>query len=191
MSKSLGNFFTLRDLLGRGHTGRQIRYLLLSAHYRETFNFTFEGLEAARASLLRLDQCLTKLREVAGGLEAAPAPGLVSQFEAMMDEDLNVSGAWGAVFEWVRQTNRRLDQNGVPAGEAAGALAAWERLDTVLGVGARVEAEVPAEVTALFEARQAARKAKEFARADTLRGQLKALGWAVEDTPKGARLKRG
>src|SRR5512136_940314 len=66
MSKSLGNFFTLRDLLAKGYAGREIRYLLLTAHYRETFNFTLEGLQGARAALTRIDECLTKLRELAG-----------------------------------------------------------------------------------------------------------------------------
>ena len=70
MSKSLGNFFTLRDLLAKGFTGREIRYLLLTAHYRETFNFTLEGLQAARAALTRIDECLTKLRELAGNAKA-------------------------------------------------------------------------------------------------------------------------
>jgi cysteinyl-tRNA synthetase len=190
MSKSLGNFFTLRDLLAKGFTGREIRYLLLAAHYRETFNFTLEGLQGARAALLRLDQCLTKLRELAGNLKVPALPALVNQFAGALDDDLNISGAWGAVFDWVRQTNRRLDENTLDAPEAAAALAAWEGLDTVLGVGAPKEVEAPAQVIALLDARQAARKARDFKRADALRDQLKATGWIIEDTPKGARLKR-
>jgi cysteinyl-tRNA synthetase len=190
MSKSLGNFFTLRDLLAKGFTGREIRYLLLGAHYRETFNFTLENLQGARAALLRLDQCLTKLRELAGDLKLPAAPALVDQFAAALDDDLNISGGWGAVFDWVRQTNRRLDETTLDAPEAGAALAAWETLDTVLGVGAPRELEAPAEVIALLDARQAARKARDFKRADALRDELKAKGWIIEDTPKGARLKR-
>jgi len=190
MSKSLGNFFTLRDLLAKGFTGREIRYLLLTAHYRETFNFTLEGLQGARAALLRLDQCLTKLRELAGNLKAPPSPAVLDPFAAALDEDLNISGAWGAVFDWVRQTNRRLDENTLDRAEAAAALAAWERLDTVLGVGAPKEVEAPAEVLALLEARQAARQARDFKGADALRDALKTKGWLIEDTPKGARLKK-
>jgi len=190
MSKSLGNFFTLRDLLAKGFTGREIRYLLLTAHYRETFNFTFEGLQGARAALLRLDQCLTKLRELAGNLKVQALSALVDQFAGALDDDLNISGAWGAVFDWVRQTNRRVDEHTLDAPEAAAALAAWERLDTVLGVGAPKEVEAPAQVMALLDARQAARKARDFKRADALRDGLKAKGWLIEDTPKGARLKR-
>jgi cysteinyl-tRNA synthetase len=190
MSKSLGNFFTLRDLLAKGFTGREIRYLLLTAHYRETFNFTLEGLQGARVSLTRIDDCLTKLHELAGNVKPAGDLPLLSEFSAALDDDLNISGAWGAIFEWVRDTNRKLAENAMDPAAAATALATWEKLDSVLGVGALKEVEVPAEIAALVEARQAARKAKDFKRADTLRDELKAKGWVVEDTPKGARAKR-
>ena len=190
MSKSLGNFFTLRDLLDKGFTGREIRYLLLTAHYRETFNFTLDGLQGARASLSRIDECLGKLRELAAG-STAPAEGkLIQQFTETLDEDLNISGAWGAVFEWVRETNRRIAENSLKPADAAAALAAWDKIDTVLGVGARAEAEVPADMLALAEARSAAKKAKDFKRADAIREELKAKGWAIEDTPKGPKLKK-
>jgi len=190
MSKSLGNFFTLRDLLAKGFTGREIRYLLLTAHYRETFNFTLEGLQGARASLTRIDECLTKLREQAGQAKANGDSPLLAEFSAALDDDLNISGAWGAIFEWVRDTNRKLAEKAMDPAAAATALATWGKLDSVLGVGAPQEVEVPAEITALVEARQAARKAKDFKRADALRDELKAKGWGIEDTPKGARAKR-
>ena len=190
MSKSLGNFFTLRDLLAKGFTGREIRCLLLSAHYRETFNFTLEGIQAARASLTRIDDCLTKLRELAGNASAAADLPLLGEFSGALDDDLNISGAWGAIFEWVRDTNRRLAENAIDAAAAATALATWDKLDSVLGVGAPKEVDVPAEIVALVEARQAARKARDFKRADAVRDELKAKGWVIEDTPKGARVKR-
>jgi cysteinyl-tRNA synthetase len=190
MSKSLGNFFTLRDLLGKGCTGREIRYLLLTAHYRETFNFTLDGLTGARSALQRIDECVSRLREVAGTAQPDGRATLAGQFEAAMDEDLNISGAWGKVFEWVREMNRALAQNSLTAAQAAAALADWARVEAVLGVGAAAEAEVPAEITALLEARIAARKARDFKRADAMRDELKAKGWIIEDTPKGARVKR-
>jgi cysteinyl-tRNA synthetase len=190
MSKSLGNFFTLRDLLAKGFTGREIRYLLLTAHYRETFNFTLEGLQGARASLTRIVECLTKLRELAGNLKAADDAPLLAEFSAALDDDLNISGAWGAIFEWVRDTNRKLAENAMEPTAAAVALATWEKLDSVLGVGAPKEVEVPTEIAARVEARQAARKARDFKRADAIRDELQAKGWVVEDTPKGARAKR-
>ena len=190
MSKSLGNFFTLRDLLAKGFTGREVRYLLLSAHYRETFNFTLEGLHGARTALARLDECLARLREVAGATRAAPDAQLLAPFSAALEDDLNVSGAWAAVFEWVRETNRRLAENSLTPAAAAAALAAWEKVDSVLGIGAVPDAAAPAEIVALLDARQAARQAKDFRRADALREELKAKGWAIEDTPKGPRLKK-
>jgi cysteinyl-tRNA synthetase len=190
MSKSLGNFFTLRDLLGKGFAGREIRYLLLTAHYRETFNFTLENLQGARAALMRIDECLLKLREIAGTTAAADHSPLLNQFAEAVDDDLNVAAAWGAIFDWVRDTNRRLAENSLDAPAAATALATWDKLDSVLGVGAPAEAEAPPEIMALLEARQAARKAKDFKKSDAIRDELKSKGWVIEDTPKGARLKK-
>jgi cysteinyl-tRNA synthetase len=147
-------------------------------------------LQGARASLTRIDECLTKLRELAGNTKAADDSPLLREFTAALDDDLNISGAWGAIFEWVRDTNRKLAENAMDPTAAAAALATWDKVDLVLGVGAPKEVEVPAEITALVEARQAARKAKDFKHADALRDELKAKGWVIEDTPKGARAKR-
>ncbi|HMP81768.1 MAG TPA: cysteine--tRNA ligase [Verrucomicrobiota bacterium] len=211
MSKSLGNFFTLRDLLAKGSSGREIRYLLLTAHYRETFNFTLDGLQGARTALARIDECVGKLRELGGvqsrmrdcsgdtlkrelqraGSETGAPADLATNFTAALDDDLNISGAWGVVFEWVRETNRRLAENSLSVAEAASALAAWERIDSVLGIGAKVQSEeAPAEIVALLEERQAARKAKDFKRSDAIRDELKAKGWVIEDSPKGPKLKK-
>jgi cysteinyl-tRNA synthetase len=190
MSKSLGNFFTLRDLLAKGFTGREVRYLLLQAHYRVTFNFTLDGLQSARAALLRIDECLGKLRDLAGSTQASPDSALLDRFAAALDNDLNISEAWGVIFDWVRDTNRALAENSLAPAAAAAALATWEKMDTVLGVGHLAELSIPAEITALLEARQAARKARDFQRADAIRAELHAKGWTIEDTPKGAKLKR-
>jgi cysteinyl-tRNA synthetase len=190
MAKSLGNFFTLRDLTAKGFTGREVRFLLLKAHYRETFNFTIEGLEEARSALARLDDCLTKLKEIAGGGTASADASLLEAFTQVMDEDLNVSAGWAAVFEWVREMNRLMAAGGLSPAQAAAALGAWERIDTVFGVGRKADAEAPPEIRALLEQREVARKARDFKRADALRGELKAQGWVIEDTPKGPRLKR-
>jgi cysteinyl-tRNA synthetase len=189
MAKSLGNFFTLRDLLGKGFSGREVRFLLLQAHYRETFNFTLEGLEAARAALARLDDCLLRLKELAGPAAAAD-PTLVDAFTKVMDEDLNVSAGWAVVFDWVREMNRLMTSRQLAPAHAAVALATWERIDSVLGVGRKAEAEAPPDILAQLEERQAARKAKDFKRADAIREALKAKGWLIEDTPSGARLKK-
>lgn len=190
MSKSLGNFFTLRDLTARGFQGREIRQLLISSHYRETFNFTLEGLAGARTALSRMDECLDKLRLIAGNETAGPDPSFIAAFTEAMDDDLNVAKAWAVVFEWVRETNRQLASGSVTPIQAAAALAAWGRLDAVLGLGSRPTDDAPAELVALAQERVAAKKSRDFSRADAIRQQVKTMGWQIEDTPTGPKLKR-
>jgi cysteinyl-tRNA synthetase len=190
MSKSLGNYFTVRDLLAQGFAGREIRHLLLTAHYRESFNFTLDGLRSARMALGRLDECLGKLREAAAGAGAPPDANLLEQFTAALDEDFNVSAAWGAIFEWVRNMNRLAASGELRPEQAAAGLAAWQKIVLVLGLETGETAGAPPELLALLEQRNAARKAKDFKRADALREQLQRAGWAIEDRPKGALLKR-
>jgi cysteinyl-tRNA synthetase len=197
MSKSLGNYFTLRDLQAKGFTGREIRYLLLTAHYRETFNFTLEGLAGAKTALARIDECVAKLRERAAdmlSLEKNPGQNsvvsLLPAFTAALDEDLNISGAWGAVFEWIREVNRRLAEHSLSPTAAETALTEWNKVDSVLGIGVKSETEIPAEILALAEARVAAKKTKDFKRSDAIRDELKSKGWVIEDSPKGFKLKK-
>ena len=191
MSKSLGNYFTLRDLTRKGFTGREIRFLLLSAHYRGSFNFTLGGLDAARAALARLDECLIKLRELTAGASSPPDENILSGFTEALDEDFNISKAWGLIFEWVGETNRALVDGSVTAGRAASLLAAWQRLNSVLGLGSRdAGLDVPEHILELLRQREAARKARDFQRADAIRNELKSQGWLIEDTPKGARLRK-
>jgi cysteinyl-tRNA synthetase len=200
MSKSLGNFFTLGDLLAKGFSGREIRYLLLTAHYRESFNFTIEGLQGARTALARLDEALAKLREIAGPISSPADLALVNKVAMALDDDLNISRAWGDVFEWIRETNRLLAAGALTPGQASSRLAAWDKVNAVLGIqpakatattgdGADSNA-IPAEITSLLDQRQEARKSKDFKRSDAIRDELKAKGWVIEDTPKGPRLKR-
>jgi len=190
MSKSLGNFFTLRDLLAKGFTGREVRYLLLSAHYRGTFNFTLDGLTGARTALARIDECVGKLRAFGPAAATAPQSEVVTRFTTALDDDLNISAAWAAIFDWVTETNKRLADGSFTVAAAATTLAIWEQINSVLGIGAATETEAPAEIVALLEARQAARKAKDFKRSDEIRDELKAKGWVVEDSPKGPKLKK-
>jgi cysteinyl-tRNA synthetase len=190
MSKSLGNYFTLRDLQAKGYTGREVRYLLLAAHYRGTFNFTLDGLAAAKVALARIDECIIKLRELAGTTSAPPDTEFVEAFKNILNDDLNISGAWGVVFDWVLKINRALADNSLTVPAAAAALAAWDAINTVLGIGLTAETEAPAELQALLVERQAARKNKDFKRSDVIRDELKARGWIIEDSPKGQRLKK-
>jgi cysteinyl-tRNA synthetase len=121
---------------------------------------------------------------------ASAEDGLAGRFSAAMDEDFNISGAWGAVFDWVRDNNRLLGSSEATPARAAAALAAWDKIDSLLAIGRADEAAAPAGLQALLEERQAARKARDFKRGDAIRDELKARGWVIEDTPKGARLKK-
>ena len=107
MSKSLGNYFTLRDLLAKGFTGREVRCLLLTAHYRETFNFTLDGLAGAKIALARIDECVGKLREAAANCKEAQEPEkeTIEQFTEALNDDLNISRSWAVVFDWIRKKN--------------------------------------------------------------------------------------
>lgn len=189
MSKSLGNFFTLRDLQAKGWKGREIRYALIAAHYREQLNFTFDGLQAARSALQRIDEFLLKLQEVAASSTAATSPpSFVASFESALDDDLNIAGALGVLFELIRDINKRITT--LPPTEARSILDAWKRVDEVLGFGIPARSEIPVEVQQLLEDRQAARKAKDFKRSDQIRAQLTQLGWVLKDTPQGPRVER-
>ncbi len=198
MAKSLGNFYTVRDLLDQGFQGREIRYLLLSAHYRETFNFTLEGLEAARQALSRIDECLEKLRELAtqssSEENAAPSlaasPSFVDAFTAAMDNDLNVAAGWAVVFDWVRETNRAIASLELSPMAAKARLHSWDQINSVLGLSAKLSDQAPPEVLALVEARTVAKRSRDFTRADAIRAELNHLGWLIEDTAKGPKVKR-
>jgi cysteinyl-tRNA synthetase len=193
MSKSLGNFYTLRDLLAKSFTGREVRQLLLSAHYREQFNFTLENLQGARRALARLDDCALRLTEVAAGASAEPERTMLDKFTDALDKDLNIAEAWGTLFGWITELNTLLSANRLAPEQAAAALSTLRRLDAVLGLGlggAAEADEVPAAIAGLLAERQTARQSKNFKRADAIREELKAKGWVIEDTPKGARLKR-
>ena len=119
-----------------------------------------------------------------------PEESIIRNFSEALENDLNISAAWGEVFKWVTATNKRIAENSLGTDEAAAALVAWDKIDSVLGIGAPAETEAPAEIVALLEARQAARKAKDFKRSDALRDELKTNGWTIEDTPKGPKLKK-
>lgn len=194
MSKSLGNFFTLEDLLNEGYAGREVRYVLLATHYRQTLNFTREGLKAARAALQRLDEFLARLTERAAGAPPAALPAWARRgrdaFRTALEDDLNISEALAGLFDLLREGNRALDSGELTAGEAAATLELMKDMDRVLGLGPPPEPRPDAEVLALVAARQAAREAKHWAESDRLREEIARRGWLVQDTPKGPQLRR-
>ena len=193
MSKSLGNFFTLRDLLEKGYTGREIRYVLIAGHYRQPLNFTFDALSAARSALARIDE-FTRLLEdkAAGAAVRGEAPEWVAEmldaFRAAVADDLNMAEALAAVHRLVGRGNKEAAEGALAPAAAAQALAALGRMDAVLNVLARPQAPVPAEVAALAEERAAARKSRDWAASDRLRNAIADLGWAVKDTPEDQKL---
>jgi cysteinyl-tRNA synthetase len=189
MSKSLGNFYTLRDLLAKGFTGREVRFALLTVNYRLPLNFTLPGLESARSALHRIDEWVERVTSHAAGaaLEPTTLTSLIEQFFAALDEDLNISGALGYLFDLIRESNSALDRGELEPGQAAQLLAEWRRIDSVLGFE-REAAAVPAEVQALVEQRLQVRTAKEWKKSDELRDAILALGWVVKDTKDGPKL---
>jgi len=188
MSKSLGNFYTLRDLLDKGWTGREIRFALLTVNYRLPLNFTIAGLEGSRAALARIDEWATRLSEKASGTpEPTTLETHAEKFFAALDDDLNISGAMGHLFDLVRESNRALDDGSLTTGQAAALAQSWTKMNGVLGFP-REAAAISAEVAALVEQRQQARAAKDWTQSDELRDAIAALGWTVKDTKDGPKL---
>jgi len=188
MAKSAGNFYTLRDLLDKGWSGRELRYVLLTVNYRLPLNFTFEGLAAARSALLRIDEWVARLRDrAAGASPAGEQPSGLDTFFACLDDDLNISGAMGALFDLIRESNAALDRGELSPGHAAALLAGWQRVDAVLAIE-REAVSIPADVQELVEQRQAARAARDWAGSDRLRDAIAAAGWVVKDTKDGPKL---
>lgn len=196
MSKSLGNFYTLRDLLAKGYTGEEVRYLLLSTHYRTQLNFTFEGLEAARQTLTRFSDFVHRLRTVQSNGEVS-LDSIIDQcrksFKGALGDDLNISVALASLFEMIKQINALIDEEKVSKSEAEKVFAFLEELNTVLGVLPlqEKEVEIPPEIQEAFEKRQAARASKDWAEADKQRDFIQSQGFIIEDSPSGSRVKKG
>ena len=196
MSKSLGNFFTVRDI-AKEFDLEAVRMFMLSVHYRNPVNFSRELIQQAEAALTRLRTARERLEEAqrvqATAEDAAftaSHDGSRARFEAAMDDDLNTADAIGALFDLVRACNTFVTE---PRGGAAidAAKALFDQLTGVLGLLQRKQEEaMPEEALRLLDERQQARKAKDFARADAIRDQLKEMGYAVEDTAQGPKLKK-
>jgi cysteinyl-tRNA synthetase len=193
MAKRMGNFYTLRDLLSKGYDVIAIRYLLLSTHYRQQFNFTFEGLESAKGAVDRLRNFVRRLHEAEGkgsdGKVAAQNAKVQACFGGAMDDDLNVAVALSSLFDYVREINNLLDTGLVSKAEASEAGGLMMQFDSVLGVIGKVEAEeaLSADIDELVQKREEARKSKNWKEADAIRTQLKAMGIVLEDTAQGVR----
>jgi len=191
MAKSLGNFYTVPDVLEKGYTGRELRYALMRVHYRTQLNFTWDGMKEARESLGRIDDWLERLREYAGDkIDSGKIDmKLGHEFEDALDDDLNISAALGFLFETIRDTNRAMDENKLDAKTAAAWLNWWSRINETLDFESG-GAELPDEVKQLADERAQARLAKDFRKSDELRDKLIALGWEARDTKDGQKITR-
>jgi cysteinyl-tRNA synthetase len=198
MSKSAGNFFTLRDLLNQGYTPEVVRYVLASVPYRKKLNFTFEGLKAAATSIERLRNYKLRLETARFGdgtnAKLAERTHAAQQaFKESLDDDLNTAEALGAVFEFVRDTNTAMDAGDFLAGNASGALEFLAKFDSVFDVlkpSAKTGELSDAEIETLVTERNTAKKARSFARADEIRKELASKGVILEDTKEGVRWKK-
>jgi cysteinyl-tRNA synthetase len=196
MSKSKGNFFTFRDLREQGYSPLAIRYLLLSVPTRKQLNFTFEGLQGAESTVERLRnfRSLVADAKVAEGSDqnvAAAVTKALQDFEAAMDDDFNTAAALAAIHDLVRDVNTVMANDGLLSKDRDAVLDAIAKFDSVLGIfGPSEVASLDAEIEALVEERQEARRNRDFARSDEIRDELASRGIILEDTKDGVRWKR-
>ena len=201
MSKSLGNYYTFRDLVDKGYSAKAVRYTYLSVPYHKQFNFTFETLDGAENTLERLNDFRARLLEakllsvppaLAGGLSASEAAqNALREFEAAMDDNLNTSVALAVLHNLVREINSALAGDTLREEDRKAVLQTIERIDSVLQIFGEEKAEMlDAEIEALIEERQEARQNRNFARSDEIRDLLAEKGIVLEDTKDGVRWKR-
>lgn len=194
MSKSLGNFYTLRDLIAKGYEGRHIRYLLLQTHYRTQLNFTFRALEAARSSLQRIDDFIARLKTLTIDLEEESTTEILRTAEEVfydhLADDLNISAALAAVFEFIRQVNTLCDEKKVSLREAKKIFIFLQKIDSVLGCIFVEEECIPEDLQEALRLRQHARREKNWKLADSYRDKIQTRGYCIEDSPQGPRLKK-
>lgn len=197
MSKSLGNFFTLRDLLKKGYTGLQIRYMLLQTHYKTQLNFTMAGLESVKMSLQRMQDFIYRLQEIEDEQDYGLIENLINEahrkFSESLADDLNISPSLAAIFDLIREVNTLCDQKKIGKQEAEKILSLMKQFNQVLGVldFKNSAADIPNELQEALEKRLLARKEKNWVLADQLRDYILEQGYLIEDVVGGkARLKK-
>lgn len=201
MSKSLGNFYSLRDLMEKGYSGRQIRYMLLQTHYKTQVNFTFTGLDAVNQTLRRLDDFIDRLKQIENQKIEKNKDSSIKKilneaklkFMSSLAEDLNISSALASLFDLVREVNGLCDKGEISSLEAIEVIDLLKEFDKVLGVLSfeSKEETIPTALQEALEKRIQARKDKDFILSDKLRDQIIAGGYIIEDTAHGPKLKKG
>ncbi len=198
MAKSAGNFHTLADVTAKGYSPLALRMLFLQSHYRSKLNFTWQSLDAAAASLKRIQEFYARLAEPLK--PATDDPETVTKllaeakerFGAAMDDDLNTADALAAVFDLVRDANALIDAGKLDENDLGAVLGVFRDFNGVLGVleYEPVETEAPEKVRKLVAEREQARESGDFEAADRLRARVEKAGFTLEDTPNGARLRK-
>lgn len=194
MSKSLGNFYTLRDLLQKGYNGKTVRFMLLATHYRTQLNFTMQGLDAAKSSLARINDFIIRLETYQGQKSWEGLNDYLQQthsaFRKALCLDLNVAESLAVLFEMIRFINAKIDEASISSDDAKRVLGLLQEMDQVLGVATFTLDSIPTEIQQLADERQSARKNKDFKRSDEIRQELLQKGYVLEDTSSGVRIKR-
>lgn len=193
MSKSLGNFLTLHEALER-YEPAVLRFYLLSNHYRVPLEFTDTSLIAAQAGVQRIREVLVKLDALAGKSGDGMLGNLPEQarheIEEAMDDDCNTPRAFAAMFDFIRTLNGMLTEHELSEADAVAARGVFDMLARVFGIVPSATQDIPVDIQAMVDKRQAARDAKDWAASDALRDELAALNWTVDDTPYGPLVKR-
>ncbi len=195
MSKSLGNFFTLRELIDKGYSGRDIRWVLLSAHYRKNLNFTLDACKQANKSLNKFSDFFDRLRSIKNNKNYQDLSSIIetvkNDFAIAIGDDLNISEALASVYTFQHQINKLIENHLLSSNDVEKTLDVFKLFDTILNVFDIKEKkqEIPKEVLDALEKRQQARDNKDYASSDEIRDSLAKDGWIVEDSPQGQRLK--
>ncbi len=194
MSKRYNNFYTLRDILAKGYSAKAVRYLLMNAHYRSPLNFTFDGLKDAEITVNRLVEFMDKLEEIKNEGYNKNVKDLIAavkkRFNESLDDDLNMPGAMSAVHEFVSEVNKLIGSGEFGRENAEEVKNAMLEFDEVLGILEHEKAEVPDEVKKLVAERENARKEKDFKKSDEIREKLRGMGWEIQDTPEGTKIRK-
>lgn len=194
MSKSKGNFFIIKDLLEKGHSPKALRYMLLSSHYRQQLNFTFESFDSAENIIKRFKEFLMKLKAVKSKEDNKHIDAIINnakdQFEISMDDDLNMSGGLAAIFEFMTEINKLMSESLLSRNDALKCFNLMMEFDKVLGLFEFKEEKIPKEILDLVKQRDKARIDKDWAASDKLRDEIKKKGYVVEDTKEGSVVKK-
>ena len=194
MSKSLGNFFTIRDILNKGYKPEALRYVLISSHYRQKLNFTLNRLDDAQKAINKLRELNRRLDNVNSESESDSSKIeeinnlVIKQFRLSLEDDLNISEALGALYKWVNKVFVLLDSNNINKIESKACIEVLSRIDLVLGV-VNSKSDLSPEMKKLISDRELARKNKDWQESDRIRDLLKSKGVLIEDTPDGTTWK--